>query len=370
MPSPDFPDYKRGDATSSDAFFSPRPLPSGDMDHTSEGGETRPESKGAPSRRTVLLSAGALGGAVLLGAQRLAKGGAETTAPTTVPATVAPATTPTTVAPATVDRLAPFRGYGVWWDVYDWSPTFTSIKGRQLTINADHVDRVADAGVQTIYVQTGHHSADTDILDEPILTSMINRAHDRGMKVVGWYVPTHQDMERDLRRTEAPISLGVDGMGLDVETDDEPDVGARNARLIWAVENFAGRNPDTPFASIPNPPVLYDELNHQWWPNFPYKEVAPYFDVWMPMAYWTLRKGQWADPYLFVKENNDRLRAYTENPNLPLHPIGGLAEDTTAGTVEEMGRAMRDTNSIGGSLYDDATTNPELYGVLKTQFTR
>jgi hypothetical protein len=54
--------------------------------------------------------------------------------------------------------------------------------------------------------------------------------------------------------------------------------------------------------------------------------------------------------------------------SLPVHALGGLAEATGAEAVRAMGEAMRETHCIGGSLYDDRTTDALLYGVMLQEF--
>jgi hypothetical protein len=207
-----------------------------------------------------------------------------------------PETTTTTQPP--VDRLAAFRGYGAWWDAYSWSPTFTAANDRQRTLFPADVARLALSGVQTLYLQTANDRAEPDLLDEPVLREIVDAARVSGIRVVAWYVPVHRDQGRDLARLEAPLALGVDGVATDMEVDDEPDVALRNARLVWVSQQFAGRHPEVPFGAITNPPVLYDEINLRWWPDFPYRDLVAHYDVWVPMAYWTQRKGGWRDAHL------------------------------------------------------------------------
>jgi hypothetical protein len=298
---------------------------------------------------------------------------ASTTSTTAVPSTtVAPTTVPetTTTATAPIDRLAAFRGYGAWWDAYSWSPSFTAANGRPQSLFPADVNRLALSGVQTLYLQTGHNRAEPDLLDEPVLREIVAAAKGHGIRVVAWYVPVHLDQARDLARLEAAVSLGVDGVATDMEVDDEPDVALRNARLVWISEQFAVRHPDVPFGAITNPPVLYDEINLNWWPSFPYAALVPHYDAWIPMAYWTQRKGAWRDAATYTRDTVARLRAYTGVPDLPIHMIGGLAEDTTVAEVQAMAAVIRETGCIGGSLYDERTTSPELRDALRAEFTR
>src|SRR4051812_44658680 len=123
-----------------------------------------------------------------------------TVPPTTAqPPTTAPPPPPPTAPPAaaTPDRslsgttpligaIDAYRGLGTWVDVYDWSRTY----GRGTLVGPADVERMAEAGVQTLYIQTTRWDAPTDVLDPDLLVPMIRRAQARGLRVVAWYLPT------------------------------------------------------------------------------------------------------------------------------------------------------------------------------------
>lgn len=347
------------------------------------------------SRRAVIGGSAALAGlagAALLGTTRqgpkvpasaTGRRRASSTTSTSASSTTATSTTTTTEAPSTsaetttttqppVDRLAPFRGYGAWWDAYSWSPTFTAAneRPRTRTLFPADVARLALSGVQTLFLQTANDRAEPDLLDEPVLREIVDAARGSGIRVVAWYVPVHLDQGRDLARLEAPLALGVDGVATDMEVDDEPDVALRNERLRWVSEQFAARHPEVPFGAITNPPVLYDEINLRWWPDFPYRQLVPHYDVWIPMAYWTQRKGVWRDATNYTRDSVLRLRMHTGVADLPVHVIGGLADQTSVGEVKAMAAVMRETGCVGGSLYDETVTGPGLRDVLRAELTR
>lgn len=265
-------------------------------------------------------------------------------------------------------RSLTFAGLGAWWDVYDWSPTFTN--GRN-PMGLDDVDRLARNGVQTLYVQPSTYRHPDVVLDPSRLRAIIARAHAGGMRVVVWYLPRFVDLNEDLGRMVAMARLGADGIGVDIESTDNPDVADRTQKLLVEARFLRGAFPDLPMAAIPVTPVVWEELNRGWWPDFPYRELSDLFDAWMPMAYWSYRKPDsgWRDPYRYVAESVARLRALTGRPGLPVHPVGGEAAGMSWGDVDAMGRALVDTGALGGSLYDDNITPPALYAPLQ-QFRR
>jgi hypothetical protein len=244
--------------------------------------------------------------------------------------------------------------------VYDWSNEYT--KGKP-TIGPADVDRMADRGVQTLYIQASKHDSANEIVDRGLLMPLIDRAHARGMGVVAWYLPTLVDVPRDLARTIAVSKLPVEGVGVDIESKSVPDHAERSRRLVELSTLIRQQLPGRPLAAIPMPAVATDVINPNFWPGYPWREIAPLYDVWMPMDYWTFRKPEsgYRDAYKYTAENIDRLRANLGLPNAPVHPIGGLGDGTTAADGEGFGRASAERSVIGGSLYDFRTTAEDLY---------
>jgi len=267
-----------------------------------------------------------------------------------------------------VVRAETFMGLGAWWDVYDWSPTFTNGAAR---LGVADVDRLASAGVQTLYIQTATYRHPATVLDPTRLSAIVARARARKVKVVGWYLPQFLDAGNDLHRMVAAVRLGLDGYAVDIESTDNPNVPARSLVLVNEMRFLRTAFPDLPLAAVPVTPVLWEELNRSWWPSFPYREVARFSDAWMPMAYWTYRAEgtTWRDPYRYTAESVTRLRRNTGVPYLPVHPIGGLSSLMSTADADAMNRAMTDTYAIGGSLYDDVSTPAGLWPSLR-QFRR
>jgi len=115
------------------------------------------------------------------------------------------------------------------------------------------------------------------------------------------------------------------------------------------------------------PAVVMEVINPNFWPDFPYRELAPAYDAWMPMDYWTNRKADsgYRDAYRYTAENIDRLRAQVGRPDLPVHPIGGIGDRCTPEDLQGFRRAAVERNAIGGSIYDYRTTRDELWPHLQ-----
>lgn len=297
-----------------------------------------------------------------------------TTVTTTAPSTTA-APTPTTsasptpthsVAPAAVRAagpwtLGPYQGLGAWVDVYDWTREFTNSNP---SVGPETVDAMAAAGVRTIFIQTAHRRSPVDVIEPERLSVIIDRAHARGLSVVAWYLPTLEDLDADLRKLMAGAAMGVDGLGVDIEARNVTDHKERNRRLIELSTRLRDLVGDRAISAITPSAVHLQVVNPSFWPEFPWAEVAGIYDVIQPMAYFSVRRGDYRNGERYIGENIDRIRQSTGDPATIVHPIGGIADGTTVEDLAGMVRASVQRGAIGGSLYDWATSNPAQWQAL------
>ncbi len=303
------------------------------------------------------------------------------TSPTTEPPASTPTVPPPTGAvteqaaapalPAPIEpsrpepwTLEPYRGFGAWLDAFDWSITFA--RSPDHVIGMEDIDRMAAEGVQTIYIQASRWNSPSDVLEPERLQAIIDRAHSHGIAVVAWYLPTMVDHETDLRRMIAIASMDFDGFGVDIESLELDDVGERNRRLLNISSRLDEALGDRPLAAIVMEPVLMEDVNPSFWPGYPWAELAPHYDVWMPMGYWTNRRGGWRDARAYTAENIARVRQRIGQPDAPVHTIGGIGDRTTVADLEGMVAAATEQGVIGGSIYDYRTTDPSFWGILRT----
>ncbi|HUQ38717.1 MAG TPA: hypothetical protein VM030_01060 [Acidimicrobiales bacterium] len=269
------------------------------------------------------------------------------------------------VAPSVAAGLVPYTGLGTWVDVYDWSQTYT--RDGAPAVDAATVDAMADAGVQTLYLQASKHDAPTDVLEPERLLPIIDRAHRRGVRVVAWYLPTLVDTAHDLRRILAIASLEIDGLAVDIEARNVSDVNERNRRLVEFSTSLRNALPEQAIGAIVLPPVVLEEVNPNYWPDFPYTALAPLYDAWQTMGYWTNRKASsgWRNAHDYTVENVVRLRRNLGRPDAVVHPIGGIGDATTAADIDGFRRAVGETHGVGGSLYDWRTTKADAWPALR-----
>ncbi len=269
------------------------------------------------------------------------------------------------VGTATDRDPGPFAGLGAWVDAFDYAPAFQGDAG-VVAVTPDTVADMAALGVQTLYLQAAMNDAvraPGKIVDTRLVGEFLRRAHREGMAVVAWYYPTLEDPAVDLAHLEALADFTYrgqqfDALALDIEAiQSVKDVDERNDIVVrMAKQTRALVGDDQPVGAAVYPAVQAEVVNPTLWPRFPYKRLAQHVDVWMPMVYWTYRDGAYRDPYTYTKESIDRLRANLDDKRAVVHPIGGLAAESSAQDADAYLRAVHDTKSVGWSLYDYNTT--------------
>jgi hypothetical protein len=279
-------------------------------------------------------------------------------------------------ASAAQPSLSVFRKVGAWVDVFDYA-TRLQKPDTLPRVTPESIDDMADLGVKTLYLQVANpDDAPADQLtDRSEIKSLLERAHDHGIAVVPWFLPRLVKPADDLTTMKQILALRAgderfDGVGLDLESSEVADITLRNKRTV----DFARKvrvlvGTSVPVASIVYPAVQLEVLNPVLWPNFPYKGVDPFVDLWMPMSYYTYRDeaSGLRSAYRYTVDSVDRLRKRVGDPDVPVHLIGGLAEDSTPDDYLDMTRAAKATDALGWSVYDYATTGTWAWPYLRDQ---
>ncbi|WP_029432365.1 LGFP repeat-containing protein [Blastococcus sp. URHD0036] len=257
--------------------------------------------------------------------------------------------------------LGAYDRSGTWVSRFGFSREFG---GANPPIPPSAVGTMAAAGVDTIYLQAASKDPRyPDLISPDLLGQFLTRAHARGIQVVAWYLPEFTDVEADLRRLRAMVDFraagqGFDAVAVDIEDLTVTDVDLRNARLVDLSTRLAAYAPTTTLGAIVLPPVATDVLNPTYWPRFPWRELAPLYQVWMPMAYWSNRTAAsgWRDAYRYTSENIARVRSDLGEPCAAVSVIGGFGTDIPASDYAAMARAAADRGAIGVSIWDWNTT--------------
>jgi len=275
------------------------------------------------------------------------------------------------------DGVGAYRGLGAWVDVFDYVP---AVGGAGVPVGPPDVDAMAAQGVRTLYLQAAFDSADLPggLVPSDLVVPMLRRAHDRGLRVVGWYAPPLRQPGEDLRRLLAIARFHADGerfdgVAVDIEDRAVGDVTERNARVVdlsRRLRESLGR--DATIGAIVPSPVLLEQVNARFWPSFPWAAIQPFYDVWLPMAYWTdrLRSSGFRDPRRYVEQTVARTRELLGRPEARMHPIGGIGDQLTEAELAEFTLVLGDVRAIGGSIYDYRTMPTGGWGVLRGRVPR
>jgi hypothetical protein len=247
-----------------------------------------------------------------------------------------------------------FGGLGTWIDVYDTklyrSPT--AVAGR-----------LAARGVRTAWIETANDRSTTDVVDPAGIGGLVDALHARGIRVVAWYLPGHDRHARDLRRGRAMLSFrtpqggAFDGVALDVESLRNRNVRQRTVRMLDLLARIRADAGSTPVAAITYPPRAF-ERHLNWWPSFPWAEIAARVDAFAPMLYTGGGFKGYDATYGYVARSL-RLLRNAVGDTVPVHAAGGVANRMSAEELQAFTDAVTDQGPvIGWSLYDLQTTTP------------
>lgn len=290
-----------------------------------------------------------------------------------ISALVALAAGTATTASAAVDPptshtdLRSFTGLGTWVDGYDFSRELT----QSPTFTARTVQFAAGNGVTTIYLQAAKQDRRTpySLLSRDRLGAILLAAHARGIRVVGWYLPTFDNPAADFMHLDAMMQFKVQGqhfdaIGIDIEDKAVP-VATRNARLLDLSKRVRART-WLPVAAIVLPPVLTEVIHPTYWGgSFPWTALKPSYDVWIPMGYFSAygRYPRWRDAGTSTTEDVRRLRVHLGN--VPFAYAGGIADASTRTDYSRFTAAARNAGALGVSAYDYATTPSWAWSYLR-----
>jgi hypothetical protein len=271
-----------------------------------------------------------------------------------LPLIAAVAMSPTSMASA-VPSIDAYRGLGTWVSIYSNSTLADPVGA---------VARMKAEGVQTLYLETSNWRQRVDIVRARTMATMIEAAHAQGIKVVAWYLPSYKPVRTDLRRAltaigfTTPTAQRFDGFALDIEATEVGSIPLRNrlqGRLAANLRRSVG--PDYPLGAI------VPEAGALFWPGYPYAQTSRYFDVFLPMAYFTFRVRGASAVRRYVASNIATIKSAVGS-GTPVHPIGGEADHATTSEVAAYVGAARAGGAIGASLYDFHGTTPAAWSQL------
>jgi hypothetical protein len=258
-----------------------------------------------------------------------------------------------------------YRGLATWVDIWDsdqWDHPWEAVRSMKRR------------GIRTIFLETGNYHSDGALFRPTVESRFIHDAHRRNMRVIAWYLPSFANMHRDFHRAMAAIRFrtrsgdSFDSFGLDIESPIVKPLSERKDRMLRLsrrIRNAAGNF--YPLSGIiPSPYGMKRELWYWGRPaHFPYAKLAKIDDVLAPMSYYTNRTSGMRQAHDYTEFNIRFIRKHSDNPELPLHPIGGIASLSSRDETRGFVRALREHGVLGGSLYDFATSTREDWAELR-----
>ena len=265
-------------------------------------------------------------------------------------------------------RGSTYAGVGTWLDIYATS----FWKHPQREVAAMHRD-----GVRTLYLQTGNYEQSVDLVRPHALGRFIDAAHATGMRVVAWYLPSFLYPAQDTRAALAAIRFRsakgerFDSFALDIEASLVHSVPLRSKRLLQLSARLrAAVGHRYPLGAIIPSPVGI-RRHHHYWPRFPYRSLARFYNVFLPMAYATDRHITGIKPTrAYDAADIAIIRARTGKPHVPIHLIGGLANAMGARETAGFMQAVADCSPVGYSLYAFSVTPQATWKALAARPAR
>ncbi len=253
--------------------------------------------------------------------------------------------------PAVAAGSRPYAGSGTWVSIFAGDAVWDR--------PAAQVRRMHRAGVRTLYLQTASSTSPvgTDVFRPRKVARFLVAAHARGMRVVAWYLPPLRDVRRELRRAMAAVDFRTasgqrfDGFALDIEPSaTTPGGDLRDANLRRLSRRLRASVPVgyRLGAIVPSPVGM--SLAPRFWPDFPWRTVARFYDAVLPMSYSTYRVRGAAATYGYTMRNIAFLRDVLGS-SVAVHVIGGSAGSLGRAEARGFVAACNDARVTGASLW-------------------
>ena len=108
-------------------------------------------------------------------------------------------------------------------------------------------------------------------------------------------------------------------------------------------------------------------MSPYYWPDIPYRTLARYYDVFLPMAYSTMKGSRGSNATLsYLSATVKAIRTSAGNPNTPIHLIGGLGHQMGSGETAGFMRAVTASRPLGYSLYALPATHRAAWSALRS----
>jgi hypothetical protein len=132
--------------------------------------------------------------------------------------------------------------------------------------------------------------------------------------------------------------------------------------LSTRLRSFAGES--YPLGGIiPSPRGIV--VHKDYWPGFPYADLAAIYDVIMPMSYFTWHHPTGPSTHLYLTQNIRIIQREVGSDQVPIHVIGGIAQDASLEQAQAFVDVLRERGAIGGSYYTYTGVHGAEWSVLR-----
>lgn len=220
------------------------------------------------------------------------------------------------------------------------------------------IKRLKKYEIDTIYLQVNRSSTDL-FKNQEAFDSILEKAHEADMKVIGWSYCFLKDIDTDVRKFvkpalyRTPKGHRLDAMAADIEENIS----------LWAVKTYTEKLK----AQLPkNYPMIAITFSPKIKQNYPWEYIGNNWDVIMPMVYWHSQKNKTEDDiYNFVKDSIVDLRKLTGKEDLNIHLITD-GDRTHHKEVETSLKAAKDLGvNAGISIYPEHLADDDMLDRLK-----
>jgi hypothetical protein len=243
----------------------------------------------------------------------------------------------------------PYEGLGTWIDIYDtdvWEHPVHAVRS------------MAAHGIRTIYLQSSNYHRNRPFVHREGVGAIVDAAHRRRLRVVAWYLPGFRDLPLDLHRALRTIRFetrggnGFDSFALDIESTEVRRSGLRTVRLLRisaAIRRVAGAG--YPLGAIVASPDRLVRTDPSFWPDFPWRQLAETYDVFLPMTYYTYRVEGPRAAGRYTAQSVQIIRRQTSGLKVPIHVVGGISFDATGPETQGFVQTIQERDVIGASYY-------------------
>jgi hypothetical protein len=251
--------------------------------------------------------------------------------------------------------LGPFRGTGTWVSIYD---------GAALRHPEAVVRRLRAQGIHTLFLETSNDRQRRGVAHPVAVGRFLHAAHRSGLAVVGWYLPSFVSPAADVRRAlegarfRSPEGDGFDAFALDIESTKVRSLALRTARAVAVTRAVRSLLPETVALGA----ITIDPVGATYWRGYPFRELAPSVDVFLPMEYFTARTSGARRVAAYASADIRLVRRLAGDERFPVHPIGGEARHASLAELRAFLHASR--GELGVSLWEYGETSPRQLATL------